>query len=177
MNVPRGTTVRAAAVAARLLEDEGLDFYSVLQTSEGNLTISGATPEYEQTAPIGDGYSEGVGQLEVWWSVEFETRNWGIKDIVPHVKKLVLDGWFQEANADGDMIDTKVTFHFEYPKDSDFNLKIGSDPDAPTPDNVYRLAKPKWKVEAGIDRYRKERTTFVPQAEVDLSKRIIEILF
>jgi len=167
--------MQAALIAARLLEDEGLDFYNVLQTSEGNLTISGATPEYRQ-AP-GNGYDEAVGQLEVWWSVEIEARTWGIKDIVPYVKKLVLDGWFEMADEAGDMKDTGVTFHYEYPEKEQAKPEIGPDPDAPTPDNIYRLAQPKWKVETGVDRHRKERTTFVPEAEVDLTKHTIEILF
>lgn len=164
-------------MAARLLESD-LDFHSILQTAEGNLSIEGATSSW-QASPQGHGrYDEAVGQLEIWWGVEFEARSWGIKDIVPFVKKLTLDGWFEYADDDGDMVDSGERFHFDYPeaehRPSD---KVGLDVDAPTPGNVYRLADPKWKVETEVDRYAKERTMFSPQAEVDLTRRIIKITF
>lgn len=168
MNVPRGTNLRAALVTARLLEDEGLDFYNVLQQSEGNLTLSGGGKGPDDTP---------LGQLEIWWSVEIEARSWGIKDINPYVKKLVLDGYYEGVDAEGDTYDTGETFHYEYPEKQEAPPQIGPDPDAPTPDNIVRLATPKWKVEYGVDRYRKERTTFTPEAEVDLNKHTIEILF
>jgi len=176
MKVPRGTNFRAAVVAARLLEDEGLDFYNKLETSEGNLTIEGATAEWQQ-APGGNRYDEAVGQLEIWWTVEIEARSWGIKDIMPFVKKLRLDGWFRAEDEEGDMQDTDVTFQYEYPEAKQPTPQIGPDPDAPTPDNVVRLATPKWKLDYRVDPYRKERTTFSPTAEVNLSKYTIEILF
>jgi hypothetical protein len=175
MNVPRGTNLRVALTVARLLEAEGLEFYSKLETSEGSLTVEGTTREWQQTP--GNSYDEAVGQLEIWWSAEIEARSWGIKDITPYVKKLRLDGWFQSADENGDMQDSGVTFHYEYPEVAQGTPQIGPDPDAPTPDNVVRLAAPKWKIDYRIDPHRKKRTTFSPTAEVNLSKYTIEILF
>jgi hypothetical protein len=163
MNVPRGTNLRAALTVARLLEDEGLEFYNVLQPSEGNLELYGG-PGDDDTAN---------GQLEIWWSVEIEARRWGIKDIVPFIKKMVLDGFF----TDLDGRDTGETFRYEYPEASQAKPAIGPDPDAPTPDNVLRLATPKWKVDYRVDPHGTSRTSFSPKAEVDLTRHTIEILF
>ena len=148
---------------ARLLEDEDLKFHSILQPGEGSLTLYGG----------GGPDDTPLGQLELWWSMEFETRSWGIKDMVPHVEKLVLDGYY----VDTDDRDTGELFRYEYPEAPQPKQQIGPDPDAPTMDNIIRLAVPKWKVESGIDRHRQGRTTFAPAAEVNLSAHTIEILF
>ena len=66
-------------------------------------------------------------------------------------------------------------FSYAYPENTP--TQIGPDPDAPTPDNIVRLAAPKWKLEYGIDRLRKDCTSISPSAEVDLNKRTIEIQF
>lgn len=170
MNVPRGTDVRAAVIAARLLEDEGLEFYNVLSPSEGTLDLIGSSL-------AGHPDAEAFGQLEVWWSVEIEARTWGIKDITPYVKKLRLDGWYDILDAEGNSIESDEKFHYEYPEAKQPTPQIGPDPDAPTPDNIVRLATPKWNLDYRVDPYRKERTTFSPTAEVNLAKRTIEILF
>lgn len=167
MKVPRGANLRSAITAARLLEDDALEFYNVLDPSEGNLEL------YYDTR---GGYVEAVGQLEIWWTVVIEARRWGIKDISPFAKKLVLDGWYKEADEEGDMVDTGETFHYEYPEKKE-TAKIGLDPDAPTPGNVFRLAAPKWTVEFGVNQTRNERTMFVPEATVHLDKRTIRIEF
>jgi len=165
-------------MAARLLESD-MDFYNILQTSEGNLTVEGATNSWKTNSQGAGAYDEAVGQLEVWWGVEFEARSWGIKDIVPFVKKLKLDGWFEYADDSGDMVDSGERFHYEYPEQRAAapEQKIGPDVDAPTPANVYRLADPKWEVETEVDRQSNNRTTFVPQAEVDLNRHKIKITF
>lgn len=114
------------------------------------------------------------GQLEIWWSAEIEARDWGIKDITPFVKKLKLIGWTEEEDERGRMREGKP-FTYEYPEQTP--KEIGPDVDAPTPDNVARLATPKWTVNFGVDPHKKSRTTFAPSAEVDITKRTIEILF
>ena len=162
MNVPHGTDLRAALAVACLLESD-LEFYNVLHPSEGNLTLYGGGRGPDDTP---------FGQMEVWWSVDIEARSWGIKDITVHVSKLVLDGWFEDENGRS----TGELFRHEYPEKKE-PLEIGANPDAATPDNVYRLAQPKWKVEWSLDSSKKSRTVFVPEAEVDLSRHTIEIKF
>ena len=156
--------MKAAFTVARLLEDEGLEFYNVLQQSEGSLTLYGGGKGPDDTP---------MGQLEIWWGMEIEARSWGIKDMSPFLKKFVLDGWFEG----GDGRDTGELFHYDYPEQKETSTEIGPDPDAPTPNNVLRLATPKWKVKHGIDHSRSDRTVFTPSAEVDLQKHTIEILF
>lgn len=155
-------------MAAALLESD-LEFYNILQPSEGLLELHGSGLPNQPDA-------EAFGQLEIWWSVEIEARTWGIKDIMPYVKKLVLDGWYEVPDAEGDMVESDERFHYEYPE-QDQPKHIGPDVDAPTPDNVVRLATPKWTVEYAVDPYEKSRTSFSPKAEVDLRKRSIEIKF
>ena len=162
MNVPHGTNLRAALTVARLLESD-LEFHNVLRSGEGDLTLVGGGHGPEDTA---------LGQMEVWWSADIEARSWGIKYITVHVSKLVLDGWFEDENGR----DTGELFRYEYPEKKE-PLAIGNNPDAPTPDNVYRLAQPKWKVEWSLDSTKGSRMVFVPAAEVDLSRRTIEIKF
>ena len=167
---------RAVAVAVKLLESD-LDFHNVLRTSDGNLSLEGATNNWK-TSPQGvGGYDEAVGQLEIWWTVTFESRDWGIKDIVPVVKKLQLDGWFEYADANGDMADSGERFHYEYPAERSSNEEIGPDVDEPTPANVYRLAELDWKVKTIVDPYAETRTVFAPKAEVNLTRREIKITF
>jgi len=164
MKVPHGTDLRAALVAGRLLEDEGLDFYNMLSQSEGSLTLYGGGKDPDDTP---------MGQLEIWWTVEIEARSWGIKDITPVIKKLVLDGWFEDVDGH----DTGELFHYEHPEKSEAVPQIGPDVDAPTPDNIVRLATPKWSMTARVDPHRDSRTSFTPEAEVDLNKHTIGILF
>lgn len=126
--------------------------------------------------------AEARGQLEIWWGIEFDAREWGIKDIVPTVHKLVLDGWYIAPTDDGGDADTGETFRYEYPADDrDPAIKaIGRDVDAPTPANVLRMARPNWKVTWKLDEYRAAngvRTTFSPEAEVNLTDHTIEITF
>lgn len=168
MNVPRGTDLRAALIAGRLLESD-MDFYNVLKESE-NLTLYGSGLSDQPDA-------EAHGQLEVWWSVEIEARTWGIKEITPYIKKLVLDGYYEVPDAEGDMVESDERFRYEYPE-QDTPKQIGPDPDAPTSANVIRLATPKWTLDYKIDRYRERSSmTIWPEAEVDLRKRTIEIKF
>jgi hypothetical protein len=168
MNVPRGTDLRAALIAGRLLESD-MDFYNVLKQRE-NLTLWGSGLPNQPDA-------DALGQLEIWWSVEIEARTWGIKEITPYVKKLVLDGYYEIPDAEGDMVESDERFHYEYPEPEQ-PKNIGPDVDAPTPDNIARLATPKWTVEYKIDPYRERSSmTIWPEAEVDLRKRTIEIKF
>lgn len=123
----------------------------------------------------GDGDRTAVGDLEVDWELELDAREWGIKDISVSVLRLVLDGWYEEPDEQGYMRQTEDTFHYEYPEDVE-QLSIGPDVDAPTPDNVYRMSKPKWTIVAKIDLPR-EDLRFVAQADVDLARHHIEITF
>lgn len=164
-------TLRAAAIASRLLESD-MEFHNILQRP--NLTLYSGTSKVPEAEPR--------GQLEIWWTIEIDARNWGVKDIVPSVQKLVLDGWYIAPTEDGGDADTGETFHYEYPADDrDPAAKaIGTDVDAPTPANVLRMARPKWKVSWKIDQYRSEgsvRTSFVPEATVYLNSHTIEITF
>lgn len=166
MNVPRGTNLKAALIAGTLLESD-MEFYNTLSPSENNLDLHG----------LPAGFDEAFGQLEIWWSVEIEARTWGIKEITPYIKKLVLDGWYEILDAEGDPIESDEKFHYEYPEPA-APKHIGPDVDAPTPDNIVRLATPKWTLNYGIDRYRERSSmTIWPEAEVDLRKRTIEIKF
>lgn len=169
MNVPRGTDLRAVLIAGRLLESD-MDFYNVLKERDSGLTLYGREPNMPPEA-------EASGQLEIWWSVEIEARDWGVKDITPYLKKLVLDGYYEIPDAEGDMVESDQRFHYEYPE-AEQPKHIGSDVDAPTPDNIARLATPKWTVEYKVDPYRERSSMSIyPEAEVDLRKRTIEIKF
>src|SRR5262245_11493457 len=91
--------IRAGLTVARLIEsDFDLDFYNVLQPSEHNL-------DFTWSNRTGANYEEIQGQLEIWWTVEIEARRWGIKDIYPRIKKLVLDGSYLAADEEGYMRD------------------------------------------------------------------------
>jgi hypothetical protein len=170
MNVPRGTNIRAAVLAGRLLESD-MEFYNKLTPADDTLELYGCDQPNLLDA-------EAFGQMEVWWSVEIEARTWGIKEITPYVKKLVLDGWYEVPDAEGDMQQADTGFHYEYPESEPTPKNIGPDVDAPTPANVVRLATPKWTIDYKIDRYRERSSmTIWPQAEVDLRKRTIEIKF
>lgn len=170
MNVLRGTNLRAALIAGHLLESD-MEFYNVLKERDNGLTLYGREPNMHPDA-------EAQGQLEIWWSVEIEARTWGIKEITPYLKKLVLDGWYEIPDEEGDMIEAEQRFHYEYPEKEASAPPVGPDPDAPTPGNIARLATPQWKVEYGLDRYRERQwLTLVPEAEVDLRTRTIEIKF
>ena len=154
----------ASLVAARLLENDDLEFYNILTPRGGNLDIW-------NTSPTADNVE---GELHIWWSVEIDARDWGIKEITPFVKKLKMSVWMDQEDEQG-VMQEGPSFHYEYPEDLPKN--IGPDPDAPTPDNIVRLASPKWKVEWKVDQDRKDRTTFAPSGEIDVKRRTIEILF
>lgn len=160
MSVPHGTTLKAAVVASRLLESE-LEFYNSLQPSEGTLEFIGGDPE-----------AEGQGQMEIWWSAEIDSRSWGIKDIAVNIKKLKLEGWFEQS-IDGRTRDVGQSFSYSYPE-PDEKLQI-ADVDEPSPDNVYRLAKPKWNLTWKINSG--DHVIYARHAVVDVQKHTIEILF
>lgn len=104
MQVPCGTNLASAAVVTRLLEDEALNFYTVLNSSDGSLSLYGG----------GQAMDTPQGQLEIWWGVEISARTWGIKNISPRINKLVLDGYY----VDLDDSDTGEKFHYEYPENA-----------------------------------------------------------
>src|SRR5574337_350052 len=139
MTAPRGTNLRAAVIASRLLESD-MEFHSVLSQGEDSLAIWGRGSKYQD--------ADAHGQLEIWWTVEIDARQWGVKDIEVSVSKLILDGWWTAPNADGGDDETGETFHYEYPADDadPAARAIGRDVDAPTPANVLRMARPNWKV-------------------------------
>src|SRR6202142_4544275 len=107
MNVPRGINLRAAALVVKLL-DSDLEFHGILEQGSSLNFYGGSSKNPEADAH---------GQLEIWWGLEIDAREWGIKDLVPSVTKLVLDGWYTAPTEDGDDIDTGETFHYEYPAD------------------------------------------------------------
>jgi hypothetical protein len=160
MSVLRGTTIKAALVAGRLLESD-LEFYNILQPSEDTIYFEGG--------PEG---ADGQGQMEIWWSAEIDSRSWGIKDITVNIKKLKLEGWFEQL-IDGRTRDVGQSFSYSYPE-PDEKLQI-ADVDEPSPDNVYRLAKPKWnltwKISSG------DHVVYARHAVVDVQKHTIEIEF
>jgi hypothetical protein len=164
MNVPRGTDVRAVALVSRLMESD-LDFHTVLRSADHHraLTFYG----------VGEG-RDAYGQLEIWWGIEIDAREWGIKSIDFHVKRLVLDISFDTFNDQGDAIgEPDQELHYEYPEKNE-QLAIGPDVDAPTPDNVYRMSKPNWKVSWKVE---SSGQTYRPEAEVDFARHTIEITF
>lgn len=164
--------LKAAAIASRLLESD-MEFHNVLE-QHSSLTLYGSTSRNPEAEP--------KGQLEIWWTVEIDAREWGIKDIVASVQKLVLDGWYIAPTDDGGDADTGETFRYEYPADDrdPAARAIGKDVDAPTTANVLRLARPNWKVSWKLDPHRSEgtaRTSFTPEATVYLNTHTIEIVF
>lgn len=162
--------LKAAIIAGRLLESD-MEFHSVLQSTgrETGLTLYGSgLPQYPQ--------AEAIGTLEIWWTIEIEAREWGIKDITPFIKKLVLDGHYEIPDAEGDMVESNERFHYEYPE-QEAPKRIGPDVDAPTPENVLRLARPNWKLDYKLDKYKDRDSIIAPEAEVDLRRSTIEIKF
>jgi len=162
------TNTRAAAVACRLLESDELSFYSVLKDGK-ELSLNSSRNDAHD-------YAEVHGQLEIWWGAEIDARDWGIKSIDCHVKKLVLDGWVEVADgATGDMCETGERFRCEYPEPVS-KEPIGPDVDAPTSANIDRLSTPKWTVTSKTVATR-SRDQFFPEATVDIDKRTINIEF
>ena len=152
----------AVGVVAALLESD-LDFNSRLTQADGSLVFYAG----------GHGKDDNPnGQIEIEWSAEVESRDWGIKDIIIHIKRLKLAGWFEDEDGN----DTGETFAYTYPEIKP-PTNIGAAVDEPTPDNVYRLAAPAWKVSWQVDPRSLHRTSFSPAAEVDMAKHTIEITF
>ena len=154
--------MRSALVVARLLESD-LDFHTKLSSKRGGGIYFGGPADVSN------------GTLDVWWSLEIDAREWGIKDMVPTVKRVLLHGWL------GQEVDERVVEGDEFSYDSADKTpaNIGSDVDAPTTANVVRLAT-QWKLEWGINKYPsadKNPTTFIPTAEVDVARRTIKIEF
>jgi hypothetical protein len=179
MTAPKGTNLKAVAIAAKLLENEDLSFTNQYRGGDGTggLILWGGSP----SDPDGD--PEGTILIE--WGVEIEARSWGIKDIVPFIKRIVLDGYWNIYQETGPDVESEERFHYEYPETPEAKPTVkataGSvDVDTANPEDVERLAQPpKWKLEYGIDRYRDNdnRTTFIPKADVNLTTRTIEITF
>lgn len=161
MNVLRGTNAQAAAIASALLESD-LSFHTVL-TSGVKLLIFGTGP---------DG-SDPEGTLQLWWTVEMETKADGVYLAQADVTRLVLDGNYQTIV--GRRIVVGEPFYYEYPEVAQ-RAAIGSDVDAPTAENVHRLAEKKWKVTWSTDIHG-PRLRITPSADVDLDRRTIEIAF
>lgn len=175
MNVARGTSLKAAALAARLVEDRELEFHSVLQSSNGDLEF------YGNPVP----QAEPVGRLELWWGVDIDARSWGIKDINVYIKKLVLDGHYEDYEEDesAEGFSPVPDFHHEYPIAPEPKGPAGpssapdDELDSPTPENLGRLTEPKWTVSHVVDSSSAARTRFAPSAEINLSKHTIKITF
>lgn len=156
--------MKAAVVVGRLLESD-LEFYNILQPSEDTLYFEGGDPDVDDQ-----------GQMEIWWTLEIDDRRWGIKGITVNIKKLVLDGWFEKFDHErGRTVDVGNSFHYEYPEPKE-TLNI-PDADEPSPDNLYRLAKPQWKLSWRIEPTQGEFSLFAKKAVVDVQKHTIEILF
>lgn len=169
--IPRGTNLRAAAIAAQLTESD-LTFYNVLRSDNGELELYG-----DRNNDPGR-YVEAKGQLELNWMAEIDARSWGIKDITCTVTKLVLDGWYEAADDEGDMRETGERFRYEYPEATNDTPKTpGAGVDDPSLANVVHLATPKWTVKWGVDPHKDSVSVYSPRAEVDLRKRLIEITF
>jgi hypothetical protein len=153
--------IRAILVAGRLLESE-MEFVNILSPDEGTMNVysSKLGPDDEVKA-----------EMKIWWEPLIEARSWGIKDFSIYIKKLTLEGRFVDAEGR----DTGVTFDYAYPE-SRAVPQIGPDADAPTPDNVYRLAAPRWSLDWTFHPS-KPLTVYARNAEVDLDKHTIVIEF
>ena len=168
MNVPHGTSLKSALIVGRLLESDGLDFrtrmtYGRHRNDTRNLHFEGPT-------------DVASAELEVWWTLEIDAREWGIKEMVPTVTRVRLHG-YEEIE-----VNERLTEGPEFVYDSadkSASTAIGADVDAPTTANVVRLAT-QWKLEWGIDKYKdaeKNPTAFIPSAEIDVARKHIKILF
>lgn len=159
--------MRSAVVVARLLESD-LDFHTKL--GYGPYSSSGHGLQFHGPADVRS------GTLDVYWTLEIDAREWGIKEMVPTVKRVVLHG-FLDAEVDERMVEGE---EFSY----DSNEKgptaaLGADVDAPTQANAMRLAT-QWKLEWGLNKYPSEDknpTSFIPTAEVDVARKFIQIEF
>lgn len=153
--------IRAAVIVGRLLESE-MEFFNILSPDEGTMTV------YSRELQSDD---EVRAEMRIWWEPMIDARAWGIKDFSIFIKKLTLEGRFVDANDK----DTGFTFQYSYPE-SKAVPQIGPDADAPTPDNVYRLAAPRWKLDWKFTPT-ENHVIYARNAEVDLDKHTIVIEF
>ena len=163
------TSIHAARVASTLLESD-LTFFTVLDkdTRGDSLSIYAGNSSQDVW--------EVHGTLSVNWFVEIEARSWGVKDINVGITYLVLDGWIEECDEQGDMQDRGRKFHYEYPEKPESPEAIGPDMDAPSKANIDRLSNPKWKVT--WKRYSEsDSAILLRSADVDLNKHTIDIEF
>lgn len=153
-------------MVGRLLESGDLDFHTRLVYDQGanrrsSLDFTGSVDVYN-------------GTLEIWWSLDIDAREWGIKDMVPSVTRVRLSGTVEQE------VDERLVGGDEFFYDSSVKeppSQIGADVDAVTSQNAVRLAT-QWKVESGLDRYKeREFLSFVPTAEVDVGRHHIKIEF
>lgn len=167
MYVPHGTSLKTALVVARLLESD-LNFRTPLtypSRGANNLYFGGPADVYS-------------GDLEVWWTLEIDARDWGIKEMVPTVTRVRLHGYLEAPDESRHREGEEFSYD-SADKSTAGSAAIGADVDAPTAANVVRLAT-QWKLEWGIDKYKdddRNPTTFIPTAEVDVARRHIKILF
>lgn len=150
------SVTESVAIAATLLEAEDWSFTTQLDRS--SVTIYSDDDLYH-----------GSRIAEIEWSTEFELRNWGIKDVSIHIKKLWIRAYYEKpTNDDGDY--DEIPYDIRYPA----ALPAG-DRDNPDEDLVTAMAEPEWTI-----RTERDFNGFMVAphtVEVDLRKRVIRVLF
>ena len=159
----KNVSLKGAAIALTLLESD-LEFHSICTPKDDSLEFYGGEGGPGDTA---------LGSLEIWWGCVLEARDYGIKGISVYVRRVVLDGHFEDEVGQ----DRELPFHYEWPEVSK-DYEIGDDVDAPTPGNLEFLSTPKWTLKYRLlDTELRESFAIIPTATVDLTRRKIEIEF
>lgn len=156
------TAPRALMIAARLLESEDWKFSTRLEVGK-DLYVHGA-----------DWLAEAFGSMVIDWEIDFDVRNWGIKDISVTVHRVEAALDLSESDDEGSL-HTREHIDINWPQ---AGPPPESDSENPSAALARHMATPQWQVKWSRQRYDDEGTMIaVKEATVHVLKRTIDIEF
>jgi len=153
-------TLAAIQVASKLLESSDWKFSTTLEVGH-EVNVYG-TPDW---------CDETFGGVVIDWELEFDVRQWGVKDITVTVLKL-------EADIDLNNAEGQVQEHVEinWPQPG----RPEGDSENPTPALARHMAVPQWNVQWKRMSRSDDSSSMViavQEVNIDLKKHLIEIEF
>jgi len=152
MNVPRGT--QAKILAARLMEDDGMAFEVPLDRKHMRVYIR--PPQEFVDSELYGGYLK--------WSLDFETRSWGVKNVKPQIDSFWVEGAHEREDG------SSVPFAVRYPQ-------VQRDvPDPINPEDLLDVPSSEdiWTVEAD---WRGGSGIAIVEVTLDFTDRTLTALF